>query len=83
MAYRKKDIDQTYKVGDLVYYRGFNVFPNKPSRRYIGIVIALPDGQPHYSTYTIFWFDSGLTTRMHHDNIEAVSKAVESNSDLE
>ena len=59
----------TFNDGDLVYYNGFEVF--EPQKQYIGIVIAQAF-EDHYRGglyYSVFWFDSNLTTRMHCDNI--------------
>jgi len=67
------DIDRKFKAGDLVYYKGFNVFPpDEPVRPHMGIVIQRPKGMPHASSYLIYWFESNLTTRMHYDMIELV-----------
>ena len=59
----------TFKDGDLVYYTGFEVF--ETHKQYIGIVVK-QRFEEHYRGglhYSVFWFDSGLTTRMHCDNI--------------
>ena len=59
----------TFNDGDLVYYNGFEVF-ERP-KQYIGIIIK-QTFEEHYRGglyYSVFWFDSGLTTRMHCDNI--------------
>ena len=62
--------DDLYDIGDLVYYRGFEIF--EPQKRYIGVVM----GHKMYAVgllhYTVFWFDSGLTTNIYCDTIELV-----------
>jgi len=71
-----KNIDVQFKAGDLVYYRGFNIFPPEDGagwhREHMGIIVHVPKGMPHAVSYVIYWFDSMLTTRMHCDMIEAV-----------
>ena len=62
--------DEIYDIGDLVYYRGFEIF--EPRKRYIGVII----GHSMYAVglvhYTVFWFDSCLTTNIYHANVELV-----------
>jgi len=67
------DVDDKFEIGDLVYYKGFNIFPTEtPARLHMGIVVQCPLGMPHASSYLIFWFESSLTTRMHYDMITLV-----------
>jgi hypothetical protein len=56
-----------FVVGDLVYYQGFEIF--EPRKRYIGVVIGYDMHAAPLQHYEVFWFDSGLTTSMYHDNI--------------
>jgi hypothetical protein len=65
-ARRKK---QQFVAGDLVYYRGFDIFERQPREDYMGIVVGLATGAEASNTYHIFWFKSSLTTRMHCDNM--------------
>jgi len=62
--------DEIFNIGDLVYYRGFEIF--EPPKRYIGVIV----GHDRYASglihYTVFWFDSGLTTNTYYANIELV-----------
>jgi hypothetical protein len=67
------DVDDKFEIGDLVYYKGFNIFPTETeSRQHMGIIIRRPEGMPHASSYLIYWFESSLTTRMHYDMITLV-----------
>ena len=66
------EINRQFMVGDLVYYRGFAIFPDNPPRKHMGIVVAVPDGLPHASSYVIYWFETGLTARIHYDMIDLV-----------
>jgi len=56
-----------FDIGDLVYYRGFEVF--EPPKRYIGLIVGHKMHAAGLLHYTVFWFDSGLTTSIYHDNI--------------
>ena len=70
-----KDIEERFKAGALVYYRGFNIFPpenESPYRQHMGIIIGVPNGLPHEVSFIIYWFESRLTTRMHYDMIKLV-----------
>ena len=70
-----KNIDTHFKIGDLVYYRGFNIFPPEDAsmgRQHMGIIVDVPNGLPHEVSYVIYWFESRLTTRMHYDMIQLV-----------
>ena len=58
---------ESFVIGDLVYYFGFEVF--EPAERHMGIIIGLPFDSHADNTYFVFWFTSSLTTRIHHDNI--------------
>jgi hypothetical protein len=67
------DINRKFKAGDLVYYKGYSVFPSEElATPHMGIVIQRPEGLPHASSYLIYWFGVSLTTRMHYDMIELV-----------
>ena len=59
-----------YDIGALVYYRGFEVF--EPHKRYIGVIMGHKMHAAGLLHYTVFWFDSGLTTSIYCDNIELV-----------
>jgi hypothetical protein len=59
--------DDVYDIGDLVYYQGFEIF--EPRKRYVGVVIGHNMHAAGLMHYTVFWFDSRLTTVMYHDNI--------------
>jgi len=63
---------QQFVVGDLVYYRGFEIFERHPPDNYVGIVVGEPSDAYASGTYYVFWFKSGLTTRMHCDNMTLV-----------
>ena len=67
-----KEIDDQFVVGDLVYYREFEIFPRGSRPSHMGIIIAVPNGYPHASSYLIYWFETGLTTRIHYDMIELI-----------
>ncbi len=70
-----KNIDDQFKIGDLVYYRGFSIFPPDDGSDYnqhMGIIVGVPNGLPHEVSYVIYWFESKLTTRMHCDMIKLV-----------
>jgi hypothetical protein len=58
---------QSFAIGDLVYYFGFEVF--EPPVRHMGVIIGIPEDAYAEDTYFVFWFESCLTTRIHHDNI--------------
>ena len=62
--------DKLYDIGDLVYYRGFEIF--EPHKRYIGVVMGHDMQGAGLMHYAVFWFDSSLTTIIYHDNIELV-----------
>ena len=69
----KYDLDDKFEIGDLVFYKGFSVFPTEDGpRQHMGIIVKRPDGLPHEVSYVIYWFESRLTTRMHYDMIELV-----------
>mgnify|MGYP003647208296 FL=1 len=59
-----------YDIGDLVYYQGFEIF--EPHKRYIGVVVGHNMYAAGLMHYTVFWFDSSLTTSIYCDNIELV-----------
>ena len=59
-----------FDIGDLVYYRGFEVF--EPPKRYIGLIVGHKMHAAGLLHYTVFWFDSSLTTSIYCDNIELV-----------
>jgi hypothetical protein len=65
-TYKNKE----FVIGDLVFYQGFEIF--EPHKRFIGVVVGVPDDGYADHTYYIFWFDSRLTTRLHCDNITLV-----------
>ena len=70
-----KNVDKRFVTGDLVYYRGFSIFPPEDSalnRQHMGVIVGVPDGLPHEVSYVIYWFESRLTTRMHYDMIQLV-----------
>mgnify|MGYP003627776792 CR=1 FL=1 len=67
-----KHVDEQFGMGDLVYYRGFEIFPREAPRKHMGIIIGIPDGMPHIDSYLIYWFESELTGRIHYDMIELV-----------
>ena len=56
-----------FDIGDLVYYQGFEIF--EPHKRYIGVVVGCNMYAAGMLHYTVFWFDSSLTTSIYHDNI--------------
>ena len=59
-----------YDIGDLVYYKGFEIF--EPQKRYIGIIVGCNMYAAGLLHYTVFWFDSCLTTSIYYANIELV-----------
>jgi len=59
-----------YDIGDLVYYRGFEIF--EPRKRYIGVIVGHSMHAAGLLHYTVFWFDSSLTTSIYCDNIVLV-----------
>jgi len=59
-----------FDIGDLVYYKGFEIF--EPQKRYIGLIVGHNMHAAGLMHYTVFWFDSGLTTSIYCDNIELV-----------
>jgi hypothetical protein len=61
---------ELFDIGDLVYYQGFEIF--EPRKRYIGIVVGCKMYAAGMLHYTVFWFDSSLTTSIYHDNITLV-----------
>ena len=69
---RDEDVHANFAVGDLVFYKGFEIFPTRNMRRHLGIIVEAPSGLPHRVSYRIYWFESRLTTRMHYDMIELV-----------
>ena len=58
---------ELFDVGDLVYYKGFEIF--EPQKRYIGVIVGHSMYAAGLIHYTVFWFDSCLTTRVHYSNI--------------
>ena len=62
--------EQFYDIGVLVYYKGFEIF--EPQKRYIGLIVGHNMYAAGLLHYTVFWFDSGLTTSIYCDNIELV-----------
>ena len=61
---------ELYDIGDLVYYRGFEIF--EPHKRYVGVVMGHSAHAAGLMHYKVFWFDSNLTTVIYCDNIELV-----------
>ena len=61
---------ELFDVGDLVYYKGFEIF--EPPKRYIGVVVGHNMHAAGLIHYAVFWFDSSLTTSIYCDNIELV-----------
>jgi len=62
--------DDIFDIGDLVYYRGFEIF--EPHKRYIGVVMGHKMHAVGLMHYTVFWFDSCLTTSIYYANVELV-----------
>ena len=62
--------DNLFDIGDLVYYQGFEIF--EPHKRYIGVIMGHNMHAAGLLHYTVFWFDSSLTTSIYCDNIELV-----------
>ena len=59
-----------FDIGDLVYYKGFEIF--EPHKRYIGVVVGYDMHAVGLMHYTVFWFDSSLTTSIYYANVELV-----------
>ena len=70
-------VDNLFDIGDLVYYQGFEIF--EPHKRYIGVIMGHNMHAAGLLHYTVFWFDSSLTTSIYCDNIELV---YETNSEV-
>jgi hypothetical protein len=60
---------ETFVVGDLVYFTGYEV-ENPPEAHRVGVVVGVPTDDPLFQVYQVLWFKSNVVVGVSPKHLE-------------